>query len=59
VDPAEAKAYREKALANLRRSLELGWKWVRELRTNRGLAPLHDLPAFQALVKEWEEKRKQ
>ncbi|MHC4599504.1 MAG: TPR end-of-group domain-containing protein, partial [Planctomycetota bacterium] len=56
--PEEATSMRQKALANLRKALELGYKDLDHIRKDSDLAPLRDLPEFEALLAEYEEKLK-
>jgi serine/threonine-protein kinase len=58
LSPATVKARQEKALAHLRQAFAFGWKDLKYLRENPLLEPLRSLPAFQALIKAWEEKLK-
>jgi tetratricopeptide (TPR) repeat protein len=58
-DPTEVEepeTLRARAIAHLRTAVEGGMKNPDEVRRDPGFAPLRDLPAFQALMKEWEAK---
>jgi serine/threonine-protein kinase len=51
-----AAEHRDKALLHLRKAFETGFTSIQEIRKNPQIAPLRDLPEFQALLNEWEEK---
>ncbi|MCU0723284.1 MAG: serine/threonine protein kinase [Planctomycetes bacterium] len=55
-DPAESGALRARAVGELRKSLELGWKDLEHLRRDKDLDPLRADPAFQALLDEWKKR---
>jgi len=54
--PAEAEAFRVKAIEQLRKAFELGFDDLAHVRKDPGLEPLRSCPAFEALLKEWEGK---
>jgi hypothetical protein len=58
VSPEKAKELRGKALAHLRKALELGWTDLDHISKDPDFAPIRDLPEFKALMKEWEENPK-
>jgi tetratricopeptide (TPR) repeat protein len=55
---AEAASLRAKALATLRKAIELGFTGLEHVRKSPDFASLRDRPAFKALLAEWEEKLK-
>lgn len=49
----------EKALEHLRKCLDLGWSRFSHARRDNDLEQLHELPAFDELLKEYEQKQEQ
>ena len=56
-DPDEAEGLRSRALDQLGRAFALGFADFEHARRDPGLEALRDLPAFRALLKEWEGRR--
>jgi serine/threonine protein kinase len=52
-EPAGADA---RAIEHLRKAFELGWSDLDHIRKDTDLDPIRRLPAFEALLKEWESK---
>jgi hypothetical protein len=58
VSPAKAEEHRSKAVEHLRKAFQYGWNDMAHIRKDTDLDPIRDLPAFKALLAEFEKKGK-
>ncbi|MHC5038611.1 MAG: protein kinase domain-containing protein [Planctomycetota bacterium] len=56
LSPERIAELQAKAVGNLRKAFERGWTDMDRIRKDPELAPLRELPAFKALLREWEKR---